>query len=214
MGLFQKQPILDSSSMPLYTLGDNVTLLIVGLGNIGKEYDNTRHNIGFDALDNFAAKQDFDTWVNKKDLFCHQTSQSVGSIKAILCKPSTYMNESGRAVQAIQNFYKIDNRQTLVVYDDIDIPFGQIRTRVGGGSAGHNGIKSITQQIGEDYGRLRIGIGPKTPEQMETSDFVLGKFNKQQREEMSSLFQESSAIISEYIHSSGQLISETRSFLL
>lgn len=214
MGLFERKPTFDSSSLPLYTYGDNITLLIVGLGNIGKEYEKTRHNIGFEILDNFVIKQNFDNWVNKKDLFCHQTTHTIDSAKVILCKPTTFMNESGKAVQAIQNFYKIDNSKTLVVYDDLDLNFGQIRTRYGGGSAGHNGIKSITKMCGEDYGRMRVGIGPKTPEQIETSDFVLGKFNKTQQEDMPALLQESNAFISEYAYAAGQLQSETRNFII
>lgn len=211
MGLFQKRPIFDN--VPLYTVGTEVTLLIVGLGNIGKEYNNTRHNIGFDIIDAFAEKQNFSPWVVKKDLHCAQTSTTVGSARVILCKPTTYMNESGRAVQAMQQFYKIDNSKTLVIYDELDIEFGQIRTRIGGGSAGHNGVKSVTQHCGESYGRVRIGIGPKTHESMDTADFVLQKFTKEQQASIPQLAQEANAIISEYVHANGALLAETRSFL-
>lgn len=214
MGLFQKQPILDSSTLPQYSVGDNTTLLIVGLGNPGKEYDETRHNIGFSIVDRFASKQGFDNWINKKDLHCLQTSHKIGTSRVILCKPNTFMNDSGKAVQAVQRFYKVNNTQTLVVYDELDIEFGQIRTRIGGGSAGHNGVKSITQACGESYRRMRVGIGPKTHEQMDTADFVLGKFSKDNQEHMPALLQESNAILSEYAYGNGELIAETRSFII
>lgn len=211
MGLFQKRPIFDNA--PLYRVGLDTTVIIVGLGNPGKEYDGTRHNIGFDAVDHFAKKQEFDPWIAKKELHCAQTSKTIGSTRVILCKPTTFMNDSGKAVQAIQHFYKIDNARTLVVYDELDIEFGQIRTRIGGSSAGHNGVKSISQASGEEYGRVRIGIGPKKPKQMDTADFVLQKFSKTQQKEIPALLQESNAILSEYAHGAGQLLAETRAFI-
>lgn len=210
MALFQKRPEV-GANLPLYTLGLNRTLLIVGLGNVGKEYDNTRHNIGFDAVDALASNQGFDPWIQKKDLKALMTSRTIGDSRVILLKPTTFMNLSGEAVQAAAHFYKITPDQTLVVHDEIDIPFGQIRTRIGGGSAGHNGIKSVTQHLGEQYGRVRIGIQAETP--METSDFVLAKFGKDEQTHMSALIKETTAILTEYIHG-GALQAETRSFII
>lgn len=213
MGLFAKRPILDSNA-PLYSLGLNRTILIVGLGNPGKEYDGTRHNIGFAVLDNFAKKQGFDNWILKKDMHGAQASHTIGNTRVILCKPTTFMNESGRAVKATQHFYKIENSETLVVYDELDIAFGQIRTRVGGSDAGHNGVKSVTTACGEAYGRVRIGIGPKKPQQMDTADFVLAPFSKPQQKQMPELMQETNAILSEYAYSPDKLLAETRSFII
>lgn len=213
MALFVKRPILDSNA-PMYSLGLSTTILIVGLGNPGKEYEGTRHNIGFTVLDNFAKKQKFDDWILKKDLHARQASHKIGSTRVILCKPTTFMNESGRAVQSIQHFYKIDNSKTLVVYDELDIDFGHLRTRMGGSSAGHNGVKSITNACGENYGRLRIGIGPKKPHKMDTTDFVLAKFGKKETSEMPALLQETNSILSEYSHRAGELLAETRSFIV
>ena len=210
MALFQKRPEV-GANLPLYTLGLNRTLLIVGLGNVGKEYDNTRHNIGFDVVDALASNQGFDPWIQKKDLKALMTSRTIGDSRVILLKPTTFMNLSGEAVQAAAHFYKITPDQTLVVHDEIDIPFGQIRTRIGGGSAGHNGIKSVTQHLGEQYGRVRIGIQAETP--METSDFVLAKFGKDEQTHMSALIKETTAILTEYIHG-GALQAETRSFII
>ncbi len=209
MSLFQKKPVIESSA-PFYTLGLGNTLLIVGLGNIGKNYVGTRHNIGFDALDNFAKKQDFPDWINKKDLKCELTSHTLGNNKIILIKPTTFMNVSGVALHAVQHFYRIDNSKTLVVHDELDIDFGSIRTRIGGKSAGHNGIKSLIEHCGEDFGRVRIGVGPKSPEKIASEDFVLGKFSKEQKENLKLLLQETNSILSEYAHGSGELPAETR----
>lgn len=213
MALFVKRPIFGSNT-PMYTFGMNVTLLIVGLGNPGEEYSQTRHNIGFEVIDNFARRQDFDPWVYKKDMHSAQTSKTIGNARVILCKPTTFMNESGRAVKETQHFYKIDNSMTLVVYDDLDIHFGHIRTRVGGSSAGHNGVKSVTRACGEEYGRVRIGIGEKKHRKMDTNDYVLGKFDKKETAHLPDLLQESNAILSEYSHSGGELAAETRSFII
>lgn len=213
MAIMTKRPIFDSS-VPMYDFGLNATVLIVGLGNPGKEYDDTRHNIGFAVLDYFAKNQGFDKWTQKKDLHCLQASATLGSTKVILCKPNTFMNESGRAVKAMQHFYKIDNSKTLVVYDELDVNFGHLRTRLGGSSAGHNGVKSVTQACGEDYGRLRIGIGPKKPKQMDTSDFVLAKFGTKEAGHLPELLQETAAVLSEYAHGGGELPAETRSFII
>lgn len=210
MALFQKKPDL-SSHLPIYTLGLTKTFLIVGLGNVGKKYDNTRHNIGFAAIDELATKQEFDPWIEKKDLKCLLTSQTIGESRVILIKPTTFMNLSGEAVQAVAHFYKVPHQQIVAVHDELDIPFGQIRTRVGGSSAGHNGIKSVTQHLGEEYGRIRIGVGAETP--MDTSDFVLAKFSKDEQANLPALLKETTAILTEYIYG-GQLLAETRSFLI
>jgi PTH1 family peptidyl-tRNA hydrolase len=209
MALFQRKPEL-SSNLPVYSTALTKTLLIVGLGNVGKKYDGTRHNIGFAAVDEVARNQDFDPWVEKKDLKSHITQKPVGDNRIILCKPTTYMNLSGEAVQAISHFYKVPLNQIIAVHDELDIPFGQIRTRMGGSSAGHNGIKSVTQHLGEEYGRVRIGVGAETL--METSDFVLAKFTKDEQANMTALLKETNAILTEYMYSA-QLLSETRSFI-
>ncbi|MEJ0073813.1 MAG: aminoacyl-tRNA hydrolase [Candidatus Saccharibacteria bacterium] len=162
MALFQKRPQV-SNPVQFTTVGLNKSLLIVGLGNPGEEYADTRHNVGFMCLDDFARKNDFQAWTHKKDLKCELTQQTLGDTRVILIKPQTFMNLSGEAVQAVQHFYKLHNGQTVVVHDELDVNFGQIRMRIGGSAAGNNGIKSVSQHIGEDYGRVRIGIGPKVP---------------------------------------------------
>jgi PTH1 family peptidyl-tRNA hydrolase len=212
MALFQRRPNVGDTRQ-LYTVSLNRTILIVGLGNIGREYDNTRHNVGFACVDAFAEANDFDAWIEKKDLKCHFTSHMLGNTRVILIKPTTFMNLSGEAVQAVASFYKIPLENVTVVHDEIDIPFGQIRMRIGGSSAGHNGLKSIIQHMSEGFGRVRIGIGPKKPEQMDTADFVLARFTSDEQAQLPTMTRETSAILSELAYG-GQLATETRSFLV
>lgn len=204
-----------SQAVKLYSIGLNKTVLLVGLGNPGAEYDLTRHNIGFYALDAFvAATDELSDWIVKKDLKCLLTSGQLGQTRVIAIKPTTYMNLSGEAVQAVASFYKIAPSNTVVLHDELDVDFGQIRLRTGGSSAGHNGIKSVTKQFGtEDYGRVRIGIGPKKPVQIDSADFVLQKFSSAEQAELPALTRETNAILSEYIYG-GQLPVDTRSFLI
>ena len=196
------------------TVGLNRMVLLVGLGNPGKDYDLTRHNVGFACLDDFVTKNtDMAAWIAKKDLKCVLSSGQLGQTRVIAIKPTTFMNNSGEAVQAALHFYKIPLNQMIVVHDEIDIDFGQVRLRIGGSSAGHNGIKSVTQEVGEAYGRVRIGIGPKKPAQIDSADFVLGRFSQKELDEMPALTREVSAILSEYAYGL-ELPTETRSFLL
>lgn len=216
MALFQRRP-QTSDPVSYTTVGLGKTILIVGLGNPGKEYDGTRHNIGFACLDAFVDTTNemgqSGKWVDKKDLRCLMSTGQLGEARVIAIKPTTYMNLSGEAVQAVCHFYKIHPDQIIVVHDELDVDFGQIRMRMGGSAAGHNGIKSITQHIGEDYGRVRIGIGPKTPEQVDSADFVLQKFSEGEQSHMGELIREVNAILSELVYGA-QLVPETRGFLI
>jgi PTH1 family peptidyl-tRNA hydrolase len=211
MAFFQKKPQIQSGS-PLYTLGANKTVLIIGLGNPGKEYTGTRHNIGFAVLDEFAAKNNFPGWLAKKDLKAEITSANLGENRVILCKPTAFMNNSGEAAQAVQRFFRVYNQSTLAVYDELAIPFGSLRTRLGGSDAGHNGVKSLIQHLGDDFGRLRVGIGSETAKKAEAADFVLGKFDKSEQVLLPPIIREANAIITEYVFG-GQLPHETRSVI-
>ena len=213
MAFFQRKPQA-SDSIQLYTLGQNKTALLVGLGNVGKQYDGTRHNIGFFCIDHFVARQnDMDAWIEKKDLKCYLSSGRIGDTRVIAIKPTTFMNLSGQAVQAVASFYKIPLSSIVVVHDELDIDFGQIRLRVGGASAGHNGIKSVTQVLGEDYGRVRIGVGPKSPPQIDSADFVLQKFTSDEQAQLPNLAKEVNSILTEYVYSA-ELPHDTRTFLV
>lgn len=213
MGLFVREQNT-GMDQPLYSVGLSKTILIVGLGNPGKEYDLTRHNIGFYSLDHFAKQNDFPAWTNKKDLKAHLSAHNLGQTRVILCKPATFMNNSGEAVQAVQRFYKVSDADTIIVHDEIDIPFGQIRLRVGGGHAGHNGIKSVIAQGSPAAGRVRIGIANDFSGQADSADFVLGKFTSQEQKHLPALAQEVNAILIESIYGTGTLPTETRNFMV
>lgn len=197
---------------PIYTIGSNKTVLVIGLGNVGREYDGTRHNIGFEAVDYYAEQQNFADWVVKKDLKAAVSSQTVAGTRVILAKPTTFMNLSGEAVQAVAHFYKVSPSDILIVHDELDIDFGKIRTSVDGSAAGHNGIKSVIEHNGDKFGRIRIGIGPKSPEKMDSADFVLAKFNDKELKKIPATVKEVSSIISDF-SASGSLFIETRNVL-
>ncbi|MBI2592181.1 aminoacyl-tRNA hydrolase [Candidatus Saccharibacteria bacterium] len=210
MGLFQKKPV--TVAVPFYTIGNTRTVLILGLGNPGEEYIGTRHNIGFEVLNYFAKQNDFPDWTAKKDLKCELTTANMSENRVILCKPTTYMNRCGEAAQAVQRFFRIYNQQTLAVYDELAIQFGQLRIRLGGSDAGHNGVKSLIQYLGEDFSRLRVGIGSEGAENVENSNFVLSKFSQEEQVTVPKILQEANALITEYIFS-GSLPHNTRTVI-
>ena len=132
-------------------------LLFVGLGNPGARHAGNRHNIGFMAVDAIAKRHGFAPW--RRRFHGVATEGTLGSEKVLLLLPGTFMNESGRAVAEAANFYKIDLSGIVVVHDEIELPPGKVRVKVGGGIAGHNGLRSISAHIGNDYKRVRIGVG-------------------------------------------------------
>ncbi len=211
MALFYKRahPGLETS---LYTIGAHDSVVVVGLGNPGKKYDGTRHNLGFACLDDFALRQEFPAWIDKKDLRCQLTSSNLGGTRVILVKPTTFMNLSGQAVQAVLQFYKLPLETVLVVHDELDIAFGKLRLGSGGGTAGHNGLKSLVERIGPDFARVRIGIGPKSPPEIDSADYVLGKFNKEERAALPAIIREVNSIIGEFT-ATHNLPAETRNIV-
>ena len=214
MGLFQKKFTNTSSTAPLYTIGGQSTMLVVALGNPGKEYATTRHNAGFICADAFVkAHDELSDWVTKKDLSCQISSGTMGPTRVIIVKPTTFMNESGRAVRAVQSFFKVGNAQTAVIHDELDLDFGQLRTRMGGGAAGHNGIKSIISHCGDDFGRIRIGINNEHKPESDTSDFVLKPFSREEAKQLPAMTREVEGLIVEILYS-GKIQPETRSFII
>ena len=158
--------------------------LIVGLGNPGGKYQYTRHNIGYMAIDNIvSAQQDYK--IKKKfNSIIYETI--IDKNRIILIKPETYMNNSGDAVSQIANFYKIDSKNILVLHDELDIPFGKIRIKSGGGNAGHNGLKSISKKIDNNYTRVRLGIGhPGNKERV--NGHVMGNFTGSEIEKLNQI---------------------------
>lgn len=154
--------------------------LLVGLGNPGRQYEKTRHNVGFMTMNRLAAHlgENFSK-LESKALIAKCTYQEQ---RLVLAKPQTYMNLSGKAVSSLLRYYKIPLSNLLVAYDDVDLPLGTLRIRPGGGSAGQKGMQSIVEQLGtEDFSRLRLGIG-RPPGRMEAADYVLQEFRRDEAE--------------------------------
>ena len=154
--------------------------LIVGLGNPGDEYIDTRHNIGFKFINAMLKAASSDV-AKKTTLKSHLYQVRINDASLICIKPQTYMNLSGEAVQAVMSFYKIEPHEICIVSDDLDIDFGTVRVRKQGGAGTHNGMKSVIQMLGtQHFMRLRLGIGPK-PEFMDSKDFVLQRFRNEEQ---------------------------------
>ncbi|MFT9497602.1 aminoacyl-tRNA hydrolase [Anaerosolibacter sp.] len=155
--------------------------VIVGLGNPGKQYAGTRHNVGFDVIDYLSEKHNIP--VNKVKFKGLIGEGFIANKKVLLVKPQTYMNLSGHSVLEIQNFYKLNPEQIIVVYDDIDVDPGKLRIRSKGSAGTHNGMRSIIYEIQSDqFPRVRIGVGK--PQKGDLSSHVLGRFGKEDQEEM------------------------------
>ena len=166
--------------------------LIVGLGNPGKEYDKTRHNIGFMALDNYLGDVQFKT----KDNYSIYEKEINGE-KVMFLKPLTYMNDSGAAIRKVMDYYKIDLNDLLIIYDDMDFEVGKFKIKRTGSSAGHNGIKSIISYLRtEDFKRVRVGISKHNGNSI---DFVLGRFSNEDSEKLKEVFSVINRIIEDFV---------------
>ena len=159
--------------------------VVIGLGNPGKKYEKTRHNIGFIAVDNLRKKMNIS---DEREKFQALVSEkNINGEKDIFFKPQTFMNLSGNAVIEIINFYKLDpKKDIIVIYDDMDLSFGDIRIREKGSSGGHNGIKSIISHIGEEFIRIKCGIGAKEKDAVE---HVLGEFNQTEQKDLDEILE-------------------------
>ncbi len=161
--------------------------IIVGLGNPGSEYENTRHNIGFMFLDFLANRHSFS--INKKFKSSIIGETILGNNKIVFAKPQTYMNLSGKAVVELKNWYKVDDKDILIVYDDMDIQFGDTRFKEKGSGGTHNGMKNIIQMLSSnDVPRLKIGTGGIKPDTQDTITFVLSKFTKDEMNKIEEIF--------------------------
>lgn len=156
-------------------------LLVVGLGNPGKEYASHRHNVGFMAVDALASEAQAEAFREKFSGVYARAE--LGGEQAILLKPMTYMNESGRCVQPAMAFFKVTPAGLIVIHDELDLPFADVRLKFGGGHAGHNGLRSIMAQVGGgEFGRVRIGVGrPPAGFRGEVADYVLSSFDAVER---------------------------------
>lgn len=154
--------------------------LVAGLGNPGREYESTRHNIGWIALEALAKKHGL-AWKHAPQFEAEIARWDAGGRTRWLVKPLTFMNGSGKAVGAVARFYKIEPAEIAAVYDDLTIDLGLIKVTVTGSAGGHNGVSSLLEHVGHGFARYRLGIGPKQPPQMDMADFVLGKFTPEQQ---------------------------------
>lgn len=179
----------------------NSQLLIVGLGNPGDQYKNTRHNIGFMILDELAKELNFSF---KEHKGCeYQKLKFDDDFRLHFLKPMEYMNLSGNLVAVISNLYKIPVNNILVVHDEIDFVFGKLKLKFGGGHAGHNGLKSIIEKLGSnEFYRLRFGVGRPENPQVEISDFVLGNFTETEKLQLPKLMQTAKEKIQTWIRES------------
>jgi PTH1 family peptidyl-tRNA hydrolase len=160
--------------------------LLVGLGNPGPQYVGNRHNIGFMVLQEIARRHGFPPW--RRRFQGVATEAALGSERVLLLLPGTYMNESGRAVGEAAHFYKLPLSDIVVVHDEVDLPPGKVRVKAGGGNAGHNGLRSITSHVGNDYRRVRIGVGHPGEKDL-VYGYVLGDFAKAERPMIEALTQ-------------------------
>ena len=171
--------------------------LIVGLGNPGKKYANNRHNLGFMVSDAYVGSIG-GSWQKSADLMC-----DIVKLKDLLViMPTTFMNESGQAVLAVVNFYKIDPKEILVIHDDLDLEFGKIRLAFNGSSAGHKGVESIIVGLGSvDFGRLRAGVGRPQNLQQDPKDFVLEDFGQEEKKQVPQILKRACEAIQSFLDS-------------
>lgn len=166
--------------------------LVVGLGNPGKEYEHTRHNVGFDIIDLMSRKYNIE--LNRKKFKGIYGDGTICSERVMFLKPMTYMNLSGESIREVLNFYKIPNENIIIIYDDISLQVGKIRIREKGSAGGHNGIKSIIANLNSEvFTRIKVGVGE--PEYSNLVSHVLGKFSDEERNKLDKVFEEIHKII-------------------
>jgi len=170
--------------------------LIVGLGNPGKEYENTRHNIGFSFVDKYISYKNIkDNWIKKFDGFYLKTS--IDGETVIFLKPQTYMNLSGISVRKVVDYFKIDISDILVICDDLDLNVGNFKLKTSGSCGGHNGLRDIENKLSSNnYKRLKIGISRNN--NIDTKDYVLGKFSKEENSIYDDLFRQLFNVLDDY----------------
>ena len=162
--------------------------IIVGLGNPGKQYEHTRHNVGFEVIDILADRIGICIEEKKHKALCGRGI--LEGQKVVLVKPQTFMNLSGESVRAIFDFYKVESKDIIIVYDDVSLEPGQLRIRGKGSAGGHNGIKNIIAHLGtQEFPRVKVGVGEK-PKGMDLADYVLSRFSKEEQDTMEEAFHE------------------------
>ncbi len=173
--------------------------MLVGLGNPGPDYDGTRHNIGFQVLDEIHRHLSGDPW--KAKFGADVAEASLRGDRVILCKPLEFMNTSGQPVAKAAAFWKVATAQIVVAHDDLDLPFGRLKLGAGGGHGGHNGLRSLISCVGADFLRVRIGID-RPPPMMDPANYVLARFSKVEQKDVPSVVSEA-ALASQQIIEGG-----------
>jgi PTH1 family peptidyl-tRNA hydrolase len=153
--------------------------LVVGLGNPGRRYTDTRHNVGFQVIETLEHR--WSIQAQSKQLGALVGSGRVGDVRAVFARPQSFMNRSGHPVASLAGYYKLAPESVLVIHDDLGLDFGDVRVKMGGGHGGHNGLRDISKHIGAEYGRVRVGVG-RPPDGWDTADYVLGRWNPNERE--------------------------------
>ena len=171
--------------------------MIIGLGNPETQYTGTRHNVGFALLDEYAHSCGVN-FTHHKKLKADVATLSSGENKILLVKPQTFYDLSGEAGRAVADFYKIDPGYILIIHDELALPFGTIRTRIGGSDGGNNGIKSLNQHLGTQTARLRVGIANELRERVDDAAFVLGKFTKDENDSLSHMYEKVARQITDF----------------
>lgn len=165
-----------------------VEWLVAGLGNPGKKYEGTRHNVGFEALDTLAAGWGIE--VRKAKFDGLYGLGRAGGHKVLLLKPQTFMNLSGQSIQKAAAFYKVPVQRVLVLFDDVSLAPGVLRIRLSGSAGGHNGLKSIISCMGQEFPRVKIGVGERPTPQYDLADWVLGHFTQQEKKEIQARYED------------------------
>ena len=172
---------------------DRVMYIIAGLGNPTREYEKTRHNVGFEVIDVLADM--LGTTVEEKKFKGCYGRGIIGGEKVLLLKPQTFMNLSGESIRVASDFYKVDPEHIIIIYDDISLDVGQLRIRKKGSAGGHNGIKNIIAHLGtQEFPRIKVGVGDK-PKKMDLADYVLSRFSKEDRAAMEDAFKEAAKAV-------------------
>lgn len=173
--------------------------LVVGLRNPGTDYEGTRHNVGYEVVHAVLQRAGTSLGRAPSRVAGLEARVGIGPGASLILVPTTFMNESGRAVRSMLDYYKADTSDLLVVHDDIDLPFGRLRLQVGGGSGGHNGIRSLERSLGTNqFSRLKVGIG-RPPGSMDPADFVLRRFSSNERVEVDVLVEDAADIVEHWL---------------
>ena len=160
-------------------------ILVLGLGNPGRRYVNTRHNVGFLVVDRLAGRQGCS--ITRNQLGAQVETVGLGTERAILAKPQSFMNLSGQVAASLRGYYKVENDAIVVVHDDVDLPFGDVRLKVGGGHGGHNGLRDLKAKLGrEGFVRVRVGVS-RPPPGWDTADYVLGQWTAAEAADLDSV---------------------------